>query len=372
MVVDDKYSLTYEIAKMYYEQGKTQQQIADQLNVSRPQVQRLLNEAEHLGIYRPLVVPPMDYGYGYLRRLEDDFIERVEEKFGYRLKDVILVPGRAELLDSSAENEIENNEGSLSDVREAIVVSLARTAAEYLDGTLKGKEVTKRDVLCVPWGYLSRLIANQLKPTRNLPYLRVVPMLGVLGVQRDQYEANVIAQDIAAAYHCRECYTLPAPAIVRNPNQKEVIRDLPLVGDVLKVMDDATFVMTGLKHVSTNAADCRLIRKHLLAQEEVEAIKKVAVGEIAAWWFDTDGNPVSVRDKDTNETIIPIGLGELQGICGIEHLKNMVRDQKTVAVVAGADRRRLEPIKAALRGRLMNVLITDDATAQELLGSISG
>ena len=44
----------------------------------------------------------------------------------------------------------------------------------------------------------------------------------------------------------------------------------------------------------------------------------------------------------------------------------MVKAQKTVVVVAG--RYKTAALRAALRGRLFNVLITDEMAAKELLG----
>jgi Putative sugar-binding domain len=54
---------------------------------------------------------------------------------------------------------------------------------------------------------------------------------------------------------------------------------------------------------------------------------------------------------------------------GVDRLRDMVKAKKRVVVAVG--RYKLPALKAALRGKLFNVLITDEAAAKELLNSES-
>jgi DNA-binding transcriptional regulator LsrR (DeoR family) len=56
----------------------------------------------------------------------------------------------------------------------------------------------------------------------------------------------------------------------------------------------------------------------------------------------------------------PIGLG-------LKGLADVVRDDRMVVAVVAASRARVAPLKVALEQELVNVLITDSVTAQDLL-----
>ena len=74
-----------------------------------------------------------------------------------------------------------------------------------------------------------------------------------------------------------------------------------------------------------------------------------AVGEIVGWIFDAEGR------------LLPEGAGERAASAPIPD-----RDRTTVIALAKG-RRKLPAIAAALKGRLVNGLITDEATAEALL-----
>ena len=161
-----------------------------------------------------------------------------------------------------------------------------------------------------------------------------------------------MAQEVALAYGA-EFNWLIAPAIVRNLQQQQVVRELPLVQNTLQQINQATIAITTI--APADARQSTVVKRGWLEPEEVEAlIERGAVGEICSWWFDTQGQ--EVRD----DQIYPIGLG-------LENLRCMVQEDKKVIAVVGADHERLEPIRVAVASNLVNILITDHITAQYLL-----
>ncbi|MFQ6058042.1 MAG: sugar-binding transcriptional regulator [Anaerolineae bacterium] len=324
---DDR--LLLEVAKLHYEDGLTQAEIADAVGVSRVKVNRLLQAAREAGIVQFLVVPRIQHAY--LRGIEDALKE------AYNLRDVLLVPGREEILNGTLPQN----------TRQAIVELLARTAAEYLD-----RNLTNEDTLCVNWGRVMRSVVDHLRPTRPLPGLTVLPMLGILNVRADAFEANQLAFEIAAAYAADYAY-LVAPAIVRNLEQKKVAVQLPLVAETLARIRQCTVAITAI--APADPVHATMVQRGWLKRKEVEAlVARGAVGEICSWWFDAAGT--EVRD----DTCYPIGLG-------LDGLKRMVAEGKRVIAVVGADRERFAPLRAALLGRIVNVVITDHMTASQLL-----
>jgi deoxyribonucleoside regulator len=319
----------FEIAKLHFERGLSQAHVAELKGLSRVKVNRLLQAARDRGIVRVLVVPRFEHAY--LRAVEDEL------KAAYHLEDVLLVPGREEILTGTLD----------ANTQEAIVESLAYLAADYLD-----RHLSDDDVLCINWGRVMRSIADHLRPTKTLPALTVLPLLGSLSAQPEPYEANVLAQEIASAYGA-DFNWLIAPAIVRDQQQKTVAMELPLVKDTLAQIRQATMAITTL--APADPVDATVVRRGWLEAREVEAlIERGAIGEICSWWFDARGR--EVRD----DRIYPIGLG-------LDGLKSMVREGKKVVAVVGADRARLAPTHAALIGKIVNILITDHMTAQYLI-----
>jgi DNA-binding transcriptional regulator LsrR (DeoR family) len=116
----------------------------------------------------------------------------------------------------------------------------------------------------------------------------------------------------------------------------------------------ADVVITSVAHANPDTST--IVRQGLATPEEVSYVmQQGAVGEIASfWWFDRGGRLVETPNAR------PIGLG-LRG------LADVVRDDRYVVAVVAASRQRIAPLRVALEQELINVLVTDQVTAQELL-----
>jgi deoxyribonucleoside regulator len=244
--------------------------------------------------------------------------------------------------------------GRLPDAtKEAIFHAAARAAAQYLDETL-----LEREVLCLAWGRVVHAVLQFLHPKQPRPGLVVVPLLGVLSAQPDWFEANALVQTAAAAYQGRRYFCLPIPAIVRDARQKQIAMELPLVRAALAEMQKASFVVTSI--APPDAKKSTVVKRRLLEPAEIKSVKeRGAIGEICAWWFNERGEPVP------DERIQPIGLG-------LDGLKRLVARNRTVMAVVAADPTRVAPLHAAIRGKLVNVVVTDHVTGEELLRRAGG
>ncbi len=327
-VAENRESLMLRAARMYYEDGLSQQQIARRLFVSRPEVSRLLSGARKAGIVRIIVVPPTRQEYlEQLRR-------RLRERF--ELRDVILAPGREEIPDQ--------------ETLHSVLHLIAAAAARYSDDVLADD-----DVLAVAWGYNTRNVMRHLQPSKILPSLIVVPMLGCLSHRMDLFDSNGLARDFAMAYGGQHM-GLPAPAIVRTRRHHDIAAELPLVGETLEALRRATVAITSM---ATASPDTTAVREGFIQPEELARLVDAgAVGEMCGWYFDERGRGVSHKGI----ACYPVGME-------LETLREMVTKRQGCRVVgiAGADPARYLPIFAALRGRLINVLATDHITATRLL-----
>jgi DNA-binding transcriptional regulator LsrR (DeoR family) len=324
-------ALTYHVAWMYFAEGKTTQEVADELRVERSFVSRRLKEAKLRGMVHILVTPPVRVQE--LRGLE----RRLKSQ--YPLSEAVVLPGREDVMDV---------EGSPD--KESVVLACCQAAAQWLADTLKDGET-----LAVPWGRVASYISgqlNQLGHTATLKNLVTVPIVGVTGVTTHPFEANTIASRVAAVFGGRSLL-LAAPAVV-HPDQYEVVTRIPLVQRVLEQARAADVVITPV-----TAADPRtstVVRQGLARPEEIQYLmEQGAVGEIASfWWFNRLGRLVELPQAR------PIGLG-------LDGLAEIVRDGRKVVAVVAASRARIAPLRVALEQELVNVLVTDQVTAQELL-----
>ncbi|HBD84138.1 MAG TPA: hypothetical protein EYN72_12670 [Dehalococcoidia bacterium] len=318
-----------DVSVRHYELGEPIEELAADRGVDQSTIRRWLSRARSEGIIRTLVVPPLSD--------DDSTALRHEMRYRFELEDVVIVPGRADVLDTTEETA----------TKEALVLAIAQAAAWYLEDHL-----TNRDILLMPWGRMANYITRQIKAPHPLPDLTVVPMEGVMGVEHDPFEANILASSIASKFGGRSLL-LPAPAVV-DSRISETIEALPLVQRVTEQYQRATMAIVPL--ASPDPENSTVVRTNLMSVEAVkDLVTRGAVGEIAShWWFDRAGGVVEQSD------VHAIGLG-------LDGLYRMVeRRAKTIAVV-GASRERILPLKVALSSGLVNVLITDHITAELLL-----
>ena len=82
MPIESRLQMLLQIARLYYEKGETQQEIATKLNISRPQVSRYLQQAREMGVVQIRIVDP--------REVCEELGRELKERFG--LRDVLVVP----------------------------------------------------------------------------------------------------------------------------------------------------------------------------------------------------------------------------------------------------------------------------------------
>ncbi len=305
--------LLYKIAKAYYDDGLTQQQISERLGLSRVRVSRLLRAARDERIVQITIAPPQESNTEIERRLEE----------AYGLKEALVVT-------------------CSGDDTAAIVSQLGPVAATCLTRCLQGGEV-----VALSWGTAVLSVVNALPP-KDLPNVRVVQFLGGLGELEAETHGAELARRMAQALGAKP-RLIHAPGIVKDKVVRDALVMDPQVTDTLELAGRADVALVGIgvfEPGSTLLAD-----GSTLAKEEVRELKaRGVVGDIALQFFDEDGSRV---DHPVNERIIGTDLEQIRSI------------QRVIGVAGGAAK--VRAIRAALRGGLVNVLVTDDRTAASLL-----
>lgn len=305
-------ALLYKIAKAYYEDGLTQDQIGKRFGLSRIKVSRLLQQARQSRVVQITITPPPD-SFGDLER---------ELEAAYGLDEVIVVstPGYAQ---------------------SEVVPRLGVAGAAYLARILGDQQV-----LDLSWGTTLLALVDALAP-QNLPDLRVVQMLGGLGrLESETYGADLtirMAQTLGARMRL-----LPAPGIVSSKIVRDALLEDANIAETLALAARADLAVVG---VGAPAPGSVVMQAGILSEQELAELKAMgAVGDIALRFFDENGQPV---DHPINDRIIGLDL---------EQIKRIPR----VVGVAGGEGK-YDVIRGAVRGRLVNVLITDEITAARLL-----
>ena len=320
------------VAYMYYEDGHSQEAIAEMEYCSRQTISKALQKARDRGIVHISIVP--DLRTGYLRNVSRE----VRVQLG--LEDLILVSGRNM-------NRIATNE-HLEDV----VTDIASAAADYLDQML-----TDSDVLAVSGGRrFMRTLVRYLNPTRVLPHLQVIATIGFVESRTSYGDANLIAHDLAEAYGANHLW-FPCPAFLPDSEQVQQIRQFPIIKEAFEMLLRANVLVMSVWTPYTNRD---MILRGILTQEQLEAIEKYRpVADINHWVFDPSGRCI-------NELLEPFPYA-LSGL-ELPRLKDKIQQSSTKAIlIAGGSPSYIPAIRAVLRAGLINILVTDHITAQLLL-----
>jgi deoxyribonucleoside regulator len=235
--------------------------------------QQALQKAEDRDIVRISVIP--EERAGYLSNLVRDL------RFHLELEELILVPGY-NFDDSKPDSDL--NEEVLGEITEAV--------AHYLDQVM-----THHDILAVTDGRsIMRNVVQHLKPSKSLSNLQVVPTIGFVERQASIGDANLVAYDIAKLYGGKD-HWLPIPALVETQEQQEQARNLSLVRDVFKMIEQANIIMMGLW---TPDMDHDMVKRGVLSEQQVQMLQRYhPVADINHWVFDAEG-------RSTTCSVLPL------------------------------------------------------------------
>ena len=309
--------LLSKVSKLYYEQELTQQEIADTQLLSRSKVSRLLQRAQDAGIVHITVLPPPG--------IYTDLEYQLENKFGLR---EVIVTEATELTS-----------------QEAISKEIGLAAADYLHRTLRDG-----DIIGVSWGTTLNAMVSALRPQETQD-VHVVQIIGGLGPPEAEVHATDLCRRMGHALRSR-LTLLPAPGIMDSQQAKEVILCDSYVQGALDLIPDINVAYIGIGAPTPTSVIMR--DGSIMSQAELDdLLNQGAVGDIALRFFDADGQPIH---SELDDRVIGITIEQLKQI------------ERVVGVAGGPEKDAV--IRGALLGRLIDVLVTDHATAMRLLEQI--
>ena len=308
--------LLVRVARMYYEQGIRQPQIATQLHISQAKVSRLLKRAEEVGIVRVTIHEPQG-GHSDVEQL---LVAR------YGLEDAVVVQ-------ASTEDEV------------SILTSIGTAAATYLSDVLLGHE----RIGISSWSATLLAMVNAMpKATRQLAD-SVVQVIGGVGEPSAQVQATRLTEQLASLTGAEPRF-LTAPGFVSSPQLQAAIMAEPYIRDASEQWSSLSILLAGIGSLEPSPL-LRQSGNALPLNEQRELRELGAVGDVCLRFFDGAGQAV---ESSVDGCIVGIDPDVLLSI------------PRRIGAAGGAKKH--AAVRAALLGRWINVLVTDTDTADYLLG----
>jgi DNA-binding transcriptional regulator LsrR (DeoR family) len=307
----DLYLLS-KVSTLYYLRDQTQQEIAERLRLSRPAVSRLLRDAQTHGIVQITISPP--------RGLHIDLESRLEEQYGLGVVRIVAT-----------------DPGTSPDL---IRRQIGSAAASFLSRT-----VHPGDTIGLAWGTTLSAMVQSMAPMAT-DGVHVVQTLGGIGPPAAEAYAAELVRRLAQLLGAQPVL-FPVPGVVATTEVRDVLRNDPHVQTALRYFDRLDTVYVGIGAIDTNPV---LNDGHSLPPGTLESLAAAgAVGDIALRFFDAAGAPVR---SALDERILGITTEQLR------------QAPRVVAVAGGPGK--ADAIHAALKADIVDVLITDQDTAEEL------
>ncbi|MDR7869460.1 MAG: sugar-binding transcriptional regulator [Tissierellaceae bacterium] len=297
------------VAYYYYKMGLTQSEIAERMAMSRQRANRILKKALEENIVNITIVDMDKYNF----ELEG----KLEEKFN--LKQAVVIT----CIDDKA-----------------IVPNLGIAGAEYLEDVL-----SKDDIIGVTWGKTLSEVSKRLKPNKDLT-VSSVQLVGGLNIAFTDLSPDEITRTIAKKLG-GDSYILFAPVIVDSKEIKDAIMSDYSLRTTFENMERCSYIIAGIGDLNQNT---KLYKDENFNDEFVHhLLSKGSVGDIGFRWFDKNGH---ATEHNYDERTIGFNI--------LKRLNNAL-----VVGIAGGESK-YDAILGALKGEYIDVLITDNETAERL------
>lgn len=308
--------LLIRIAEMYYLEDKNQSAISKELNIHRSTISRLLKKSREEGIVKITINYAKDEGY----ELEKSLKERFD------LNKVIVVKTSAQM-------------------REEQKLQLMATAtAEYLETILEPDQI-----IGFSWGQAMSILVENMKPAQ-LESIRCIPLLGgPAGYLESNYHVNHIVFGAAKKLNA-QAIMIDAPALSETKEIRDALMSTKFIQEIVNLWTKTDIAIFG---IGSGMGNLQIKKKrlafygssisHYLSHHE-------AVGDIISRFYNSKGEHIV---SELDEKLIGASLEDLQKIntrIGIAESKD-----KAMAILG------------ALRGGYMNVVVTTEETAKEIL-----
>jgi len=296
---------------LYFIAGHTQDEIARMLQVSRASAQRLVS----LCLAERLITFRLEHPIAACMELAF----RLKERFELTHCEVVPVDPAAPLA----------------------TAGIAERSANLLETTLRSETPV---IVALGTGRAVRAAVERVTPI-DRPYHQIVSLVGNISADGSASFFDTVGRlaDRTGARH----YPMPLPFLMSSEDERNRMVRIEPIAKVKAVAAKADLRLIGIGQMDQKAQVH--IDGFVTREELFEMMRLGAVGEITGWAYDARGRLIK---GGTNRRITSIP-------------PQMPASSATIGAAVG--RVKVPAIKAALAGRLINGLITDEATARAIL-----
>ncbi|MBN1298364.1 MAG: hypothetical protein JW997_01610 [Actinobacteria bacterium] len=299
------------IAQLYYVDDLNQQKIAAKLNISRTKVSRSINKAKQSNIVSIKINSPLE------KFIE---LESALEKV-FELKECLVVP---------------SNEDPAQ-----VYGNMAVLLAELLDRLLDDG-----DMLGIGWGATLKNISASLVPLKKMN-IKMVPLLGGLGKVGIEIHTNSVSSMLGQKYGGLS-YAIHSPAVLDSRQAKEIMEKDSGVSEIFKLCEK---IETALIGMSDLGEDSTLIKTGNFSIDDFKYLEGLgAAGDVNLIFINEEGKEIKNKLDERLLRMSPERLKKVKNVIGAAFGPQKIR------VMLGA-----------LRGEFINILLTDENTAIELI-----
>ncbi|MCG8359935.1 MAG: sugar-binding transcriptional regulator [Kiloniellales bacterium] len=301
------------VAWLYHVEGLTQASIADHLGVTRLRVNRALGEALRNGVVKVSI----HSAFAPCLELEARFKER------YGLSNAVITP-------EPADDE---------NVQAVVGAELGRYISLLLtDPAIK--------LFGIGWGNTLNIATRAVKPSKR-DDLEIISVMGGLSRGSDVNSFEITTR-LANLYAAERTY-MTAPLFASTEESRDIIMVQDVFQEVLTRIRQADAIAMGVGDIS----DRSLLIRNGLPKDVTgdDLIAAGAVGDMLGFFVDAEGGPI---DHPITRRVIGIDPFELKS--------------RPNVILAAGGAHKVAIIRAALGSGIFDVLVTDQRTAEAVLG----
>ena len=302
------------VARYYYEENLSQQEIADRLGVSRTLITLYLQNAREAGIVRIQIIDPTSNCI--------ELASALNRQTGVKHITVIPNPRGLQTLSLRA---------------------VAGAAAEYITDSLSDGAT-----LGLSWGRTAAAVTDLLKPTRARQ-VDVVPLMGDSGHSVLHSQMNQMIMQAAQRLGVK-AHFLSLPVIVSSADLRDSLVKEDGIRDVLHQWDGLDLACMGIGVLPPVPGMVVYIGEEMLPR----LLEMGAVGDLSGIYFDRHGGIIKSGLEDR---MIAVSVEQLQAVSSL------------VAVASGDDK--ALAVLGAMRTGLISTLFIDQSMAERIMEEIA-
>lgn len=308
----ERYDMLAEMADLYYNQGKTQSEIAKYFDTNRFRVAKLLQDARN----EQIVEIKINYANERNKALEAELKENLPLD-----KAIVVNTQYAPYIDSQ--------------------IQLGKAGADYLQRLLKPESV-----IGIAWGKTLYSVISQLPSVVHNP-VTAVQITGYMKMMNPSIDTRELVRAVATAFN-GNYYYIDLPIYLKNSALWNELRKEPVMKKTLEMTKHMDVILSGIGGKSSLPVNNPQLQDYLSQKDRDTA--EQCLGSLYGYVLDNEGQ---IADLDINKQLVGADKEDI--------LKTPHR------IVVACGRHKTECITKALQHGLFNELITDSDTAIHLV-----